>query len=207
MTNPDRRFQYFICPVCTYRNLTTNNLDKEVDCKQCGHALFRPRPLSANLTVSFSLTALIFYIPANVFPFMTIELYGTRNSATIWQGVQQLSEAGSPAIAMIVFLASIVIPLAKLSILFYLSATASADRNPRFKTRLFEIVDGIGRWSMLDIFLLAVLIAIMKLGPWTTVRPEPGSLMFALVVIFTMLASASFDPKLLWRRKNEELAV
>lgn len=162
------------------------------------------RPRSAQMTFIFSLTALIFYIPANLFPFMTIELYGHRNSSTIWSGILALADDGAWAISMIVFLASMLIPLVKLIALFYLSLTARTGTHSHFKTRLYHIVEAIGRWSMLDIFLLAVLVAIMKLGPWTTVQPEIGSVMFLLVVIFTMLASAQFDPQLLWKDFDEE---
>lgn len=153
-------------------------------------------------TLAFSLTALIFYIPANFFPFMTIELYGHRNSATIWGGTVSLVNGGAWAIAAVVFLASIVIPLLKLLALFYLSFTSHNGKHPEFKIWLHKVVEVIGRWSMLDIFLLAVLVAIMKLGAWTRVEPELGSLMFLLVVVFTMLASAQFDPKLI-RKKSE----
>lgn len=133
---------------------------------------------------------------------MTMELYGSRNSATIWGGIVQLVEADSWFIAAIVFLASMVIPLLKLVALFYLSLQIEEHNRPLFKTRIYRVVEAIGRWSMLDIFLLAVLIAIMKLGPWTAVEPEPGAVMFALVVIFTMLASACFDPRLLWENQD-----
>ena len=154
-------------------------------------------PSTAKKTMAFAMTALIFYIPANIFPFMTIELYGQRNSATIWEGVVTLAESGSWPVAIIVFLASIFIPLIKLVILFYLSATYKNGKRLSFKLKLHRFVEAIGRWSMLDIFLLAVLVSIMKLGHWTTVEPEPGALMFAMVVVFTMLASAYYDPKLL----------
>lgn len=126
---------------------------------------------------------------------MTIELYGNKNSATVWSGIVDLAEAGSWAIAGIIFLASILLPLFKLIILFYLGLTAKSPHHIEFKTKLHTVVEVIGRWSMLDIFLLAVLVAIMKLGPWTHVKPEPGAVMFAMVVIFTMLSSAYFDPK------------
>ncbi len=152
----------------------------------------------------FSMTALILYIPANLFPFMTIELYGSRNSSTIWGGIVSLAESGSLAIAIIVFLASMLIPFVKLVILFYLTSF-TRQKNPKFNTKLYHMVESIGRWSMLDIFLLAVLVAIMKLGPWTAVEPGIGSLLFAIVVIFTMLASAYFDPQLLWEEENEKL--
>jgi len=160
-------------------------------------------PKSIHSTLAYSLTALILYIPANAIPFMSIELYGNRNTSTIWEGIVTLTEAGSWPIALIVFLASMAIPFLKLFILFYLALTARNKKHPHFKMKLYKIIESIGRWSMLDIFLLAVLVAILKLGPWTTVEPELGSLLFALVVIFTMVASASFDPQILWEQENE----
>ena len=135
---------------------------------------------------------------------MSIDLYGSRNVSTIWSGVVSLLDDGSWMIALIIFLASILIPFMKLLVLFYLSLTAKYKDHSRFKTRLYHIVEAIGRWSMLDIFLLAVLVAIIKMGPWTHVQPEIGSFLFALVVVFTMLASACFDPQLLWKQENEE---
>jgi paraquat-inducible protein A len=152
---------------------------------------------SVETCLAFSLTALILYIPANIFPFMSIELYGRRNSSTIWSGIVSLFENGSWAVAVVVFLASLLIPLLKLMILFYLSFTAKNGKRLGFKLKLYKMVEAIGRWSMLDIFLLAVLVAIVKLSPWAHVEPEFGSLMFLFVVIFTMLASANFDSKLL----------
>lgn len=174
----------------------------EHECPRCGYRSRQQHPKSISLTLAYSLTALILYIPANVFPFMSIELYGNRNTSTIWGGIITLTESGSWPIAAIVFLASIVIPFLKLLILFYLALTANTKKHARFKTTLYNIIESIGRWSMLDIFLLAILVAILKLGPWTTVEPQVGSVLFALVVIFTMVASASFDPNLLWEDKN-----
>lgn len=134
---------------------------------------------------------------------MTMELYGSRNSATIWSGVVTLTENGSWLIAAVVFFASMVVPVIKLLALFFLCLYPSNRKYALVKTQMYLAVEAIGRWSMLDIYLLAVLVAIMKLGPWTRVEPEVGSWMFALVVIFTLLASASFDPRLLWKEKNE----
>lgn len=131
-----------------------------------------------------------------------MELYGTKNSSTIWGGIVSLADSGSIGIALIVFLASILIPILKLIILFYLALSAHNGSRQKFKTRLYLIVEAIGRWSMLDIFLLAVLVAIMKLGHFATVKPEIGAGIFAIVVIFTMLASAYFDPKLIWEKDN-----
>lgn len=155
------------------------------------------------LSLVFSLTALILYVPANIFPFMSIELYGKRNTSTIWGGIVSLADAGSWAIAIIVFLASILIPFLKLLTLFYLSLSDPAG-NPQLKNTLYVIVENIGRWSMLDIFLLAIMISILKLGKWATVEPKVGALLFAMVVIFTMLASAYFKSPLKHREGSDE---
>jgi paraquat-inducible protein A len=157
----------------------------------------RDARLSARLTLVFSLSALILYFPANIFPFMTLEFYGRHNSSTIWSGVTTLMKQRSYTVAVIVFLASILIPCVKLLILFYLSLTGHNGSHTDFKKGLYNFVEAIGRWSMLDIFLLAIFVALVKLGHWATVTPEKGSLLFALVVVFTMLASYCFDPQLL----------
>lgn len=115
-----------------------------------------------------------------------------------------IADSGSWAIAIIIFLASILIPLLKLLILFYLAFAANSGRHSEFKVKLYKFVEAIGRWSMLDIFLLAVLVAILKLGPMAHVEPGLGSFMFLLVVIFTMLASAVFDPKILKGNSDEK---
>lgn len=195
------------CPICA-NNISLNKIslgpnDSKISCDQCRYQPVRLKYKSISRTLAFTLTALIFFIPANTLPFMTIELYGSRNSATIWSGVVTLTESGSWFIAAVVFLASIVVPIIKLLSLFILCLPSSKQKYSLAKTQLYLALELIGRWSMLDIFLLAVLVAIMKLGPWSRVEPEAGSWMFALVVIFTLLASASFDPRLLWKDKNE----
>lgn len=144
------------------------------------------------------MTALILSVPANLFPFMTMELYGNRNTSTIWGGVKALAEGGSWFIALVVFLASIVVPFLKLAALLYLSLSAGKG-SFETKYRIYLAVEALGRWSMLDIFLLAILVAVLKFRPWTNAKPEVGSLLFLLVVIFTMLASAAFDPRSLRR--------
>lgn len=194
---------YILCNTCSHPILMSQGLQTSKVCERCGTPTRHINPLSTSWSLAFTLTALIFYIPANIYPFMTIELYGSRNSSTIWDGIISLVDAGSWPIALIVLLASIVIPFLKIMILFYLGLTASTHKHAKFKTRLYKAVEVLGRWSMLDIFLLAVLVAIMKLGPWTTVRPEPGALWFVLVVIFTIFASQYFDPKLLWEKEND----
>lgn len=190
-----------LCEVCDFE---LQPVEGQVTvCGNCGHRDYSHTRRSSQLSLAFTLTALIFYLPANIFPFMSIELYGNRNSSTIWSGTISLAEDGSYGIALIVFLASILIPAVKLLILIYLSLTGDNGQRQKFKMRLYHFVEAIGRWSMLDIFLLAVLVAMVKLGHWTTVEPEKGSIMFALVVIFTMLGSAYFDPKIIWENHEK----
>lgn len=163
----------------------------------------RTRPKAAMFTLAFSITAMILYIPANIFPFMTIELYGHRNSSTIFGGVLSLLDTGSPGLALLIFLASILIPAAKLAALFFLSLSHQDSRFRHLNRYLYRGIELIGRWSMLDIFLLAVMVAVLKLGHLANVQPEVGSGLFAGVVVFTMLASASFDPKRIGEGQND----
>lgn len=196
-----KSYHYYECRFCSHPRLKTDSV--EGNCERCGESFSPKASASRKLTLAFSLTALILYLPANIFPFMTVELYGNRKSSTIWSGIVSLADSGSYAIAIIIFAASLLIPFLKLAILFFLTLPPTSFRQQRFKMKLYHVVESIGRWSMLDIFLLAVLVAVMKLSPWTNVEPGVGSVMFALVVIFTMLASATFDPSFLWEKKFE----
>ncbi len=191
------------CQICSHPLQVV--VGEVASCERCGHRDHRHTHRSVKLSLVFSLTAMIFYVPANIFPFMTIELYGKTNSSTIWQGIKTLMDQRSYAIAGIVFLASILIPVLKLIILFYLSLTAENGERSRFKMQLYHFIETVGRWSMLDIFLLAIMVAIVKLGHFTTVYPGKGAALFLAVVIFTMMASAYFDPRLLWKGQNEKI--
>lgn len=191
------------CKICG-EPLSLSGKEHFVICEQCGTMNRLSKFSSPEVSLAFALSALILYIPANIFPFMTLEVYGNKNTATIWEGIVTMSDTGSWGIAIIIFLASMVIPLAKLLILFYLGLTAKSSAHRKFRTRLYNTVEAIGRWSMLDIYLLAVLVAIMKMGPWAHAEPGLGSWMFALVVIFTMISSAYFDPSTIWNDSYDE---
>jgi paraquat-inducible protein A len=125
---------------------------------------------------------------------------GAYSESTVWDGVVSLARSNQWFVAVIVFLASIAIPLVKLVSLFYLVASAQLRSRalPRLRTRLWRFVDVIGPWAMLDVFLLAVLVALVKLRTLATVLPGPGLTAFCAVVVLTILASATFDPRLIW---------
>lgn len=174
------------------------------ECPRCGSTLSVRKPNSLARTAAFSLAALVLYLPANIYPILRMEFYGAYSESTVWDGCVKLFEDGMWVIALIVFLASILIPLLKLIGLFFLVVTAKSRRWQRERTRLYKFIDIIGPWAMLDVFLLAVLVAIVKLEQLATVLPGPGIIAFTSVVILTILASMSFDPRLIWDEPGSE---
>ena len=156
------------------------------------------------MTAAFSLAALILYIPANIFPILQLNMYGATSTNTVWQGCSRLFKDGDYIIAVIVFLASILIPFLKLLGLFFLVVTTklhfSRWKMPR--TWVYRIIDAIGRWAMLDVFVMAVLVSLVKLQRLATVIPGKGLVAFGFVVVFTIFASVSFDPQLIWEKEE-----
>jgi paraquat-inducible protein A len=153
------------------------------------------------VTAALALAALIFYVPANVYPILRMNWYGAYSESTVWDGVASLFRQDQWFVATIVFLASIVIPLVKLLGLFFLVATANLESRwlRQERTWIYRIIDVVGPWAMLDVFLLAILVALVKLDQFAAVWPGPGLPAFAAVVVLTLLASASFDPESIWR--------
>ena len=167
-------------------------------CSRCGGDLSKYKENSLNRTMALSIAALILYVPANLYPILTMEFFGASQSDTIWTGVVALAQAGMWPIAILVFLASIAIPLIKILGLLFLVATIKWNLWLQRRTKIFRFIDAIGRWSMLDVFLLSILVAVVKLGQLATVEPGLGSLAFAAVVVLTIFAANCFDPKLIW---------
>lgn len=199
MAHPD----VLSCNTCGLRQLVEPVPPGRIaECARCGGLLAAGARGSLHATAAFAVAALILYLPANLYPIMRMHFYGAYSESTVWDGVVSLAQHNQWFVAAVVFLASIAIPLLKLSVLLYLvlSTRIGLGRRLRERTRIFRFVDVIGPWAMLDVFLLAVLVALVKLGTIATILPGPGLVAFASVVVFTMLASASFDPKLIWHR-------
>lgn len=174
------------------------------ECTRCGSFIAAGSSRSRlELVAALSLAALVLYVPANIYPILKMYLHGAYSESTVWDGVVTLMTYNEWAVAVIVFLASMVIPLVKLAGLFALVLTARMgwSRHLRERTWLYKFIDAIGPWAMLDVFLLAVLVALVKLSSWATVIPGPGLIAFTAMVVLTMLASAAFDPKLIWERR------
>lgn len=169
-------------------------------CPRCGAALHRRKPNSLSRTWALTLTAYILYIPANLLPVMTVVISGRGAPDTILSGVKELIEGGMWPLALVVFFASITVPVLKLLVLTYLliSVQRKSHRRPRERTVLYRLTEGIGRWSMIDVFVISILVALVKLGTLATIEAGAGALAFCGVVVVTMFAAMSFDPRLIW---------
>jgi paraquat-inducible protein A len=175
----------------------------KAECARCGEVLLRDRIYSRPLTAALALAALFLYVPANIYPVMVMHYLGRETENTVWGGIQALWVAGMWGVAIIVFLASMLVPLLKLVGLFYLVLAQGRSRQ-RFRTRVFKIIEKIGPWAMLDVFLLAIMVAVVRFGKFATVIPGPGIIAFTAVVVLTLLAVASFEPRLIWKEENGE---
>jgi paraquat-inducible protein A len=149
---------------------------------------------------------MILLIPANVYPVMTVIRFGQGEPSTILSGVLHLIESGMWGLAMIVFVASIVVPVMKLTILFFLliSVHKKSIWRPRDRTLLYRVTEMVGAWSMVDIFLIGLLSSLVSLNSLSTIRPGIGAIFFAGVVVITMFAAHSFDPRLIWDNIKEK---
>lgn len=147
----------------------------------------------------------MFYIPANAFPITHTSALGSVQSDTIISGVIYFIHSGSWPIALIIFVASVFVPLLKLLILITLliSVQRGWQWRPIDRTRLYHLTEAIGRWSMLDIFVVTILVALVHLGALANIEAGSGALYFGAVVVVTMLAAESFDPRLIWDNIEE----
>ena len=170
-------------------------------CFRCHTNLHRHTQRGIQRTMALSFASLILFVPANTLPILSMNKMGFHNKSTIWQGVVELWNSGTQGIATLVLLCSIVIPFAKILGLLYLCTTCQFH-SPKQNSRLLRYIEIIGRWSMLDVLLVAILVAIVKLGSFASVHPESGLVAFAGVVVLTMIASANFDSRLLWQKQS-----
>ncbi|MEN6320741.1 MAG: paraquat-inducible protein A [Syntrophaceae bacterium] len=182
------------------------DIDEPGQCPRCGEELALRKRNAIQRTWAFIIAALICYIPANLLPVMvSTTLVGTEDD-TIISGVVLLYKTGSWHLALLVLIASVVIPLAKIMSLAYLLITVQRrsvkERNERL--RLYRLVEFVGRWSMLDVFVVTFTVALIQLQPLMSIKPGAGVLFFAAVVVLTMIAAENFDPRLIWDSSNEQ---
>lgn len=169
-------------------------------CPRCAAGLHQRRHRGVGQAWALALAAAILYVPANAYPVMTVTYLGQTAPHTILGGAEDLVAAGLWPLALLVFVASIAVPVLKLGGLGILLVAARRGARGRLRdlARLYRLVDLVGRWSMIDIFMLATLVALVQAGVLATIAPGPGALAFAAVVVLTMLAAERFDPRLIW---------
>ena len=174
-------------------------------CPRCEAPLHQRKPDSLTRTAALVMTAAILYVPANVFPVLTVKQFGKGAPSTILGGVMELIEGGLWSLALLVFFASVLVPVLKLIVLSYLvwSVRSGSRWRPRDRTVLYRVTETVGRWSMIDMFMISILVALVKLGAVATIEPGLGAMFFAAVVVITMIAAMSFDPRLIWDRAEE----
>ena len=176
------------------------------ECRRCGAALHLRTPASLQRTVALLLTSTLLYIPANVLPIMVTSQLGRDIESTILGGVVLLVDMGSYPIAAVIFIASVLVPVGKLLTMYWLCWSV-ARRHPsshRQRTVTYRVTEFIGRWSMVDVFVVTVLVALVHLGGIMRITPGLASIAFSGVVVVTMLAAESFDPRLIWDQLGDD---
>lgn len=198
-----RQAGYLLCTEC---NLL-HQIDREGSaCDRCGAHLHSRRPNALNHSWACLVAAVLLLLPANLLPIMTLRSFGKGEPSTIIGGIIDLAEHGMLFIALIVLIASIVVPVLKILALTILLCTVQFGwaTNLRQKTLMYRLVEWIGRWSMLDIFVIGILVALVQLGNIASIEGNQGATAFATVVLLTMFSAISFDTRLIWDSGSAE---
>lgn len=182
-----------LCHVCGIASPVT-----EEHCPRCRGALHLRLRDSIQRTWAFTIAALLLYLPANLLPVLRMESFWGDQQNTIMGGVIQFWQEADYPVAIIIFVASVMIPVLKIIAIVALCLASRSGRRPRAMTRLYRVTEFVGRWSMVDVFVVAILVAVVQLGSTISIHPGPGALSFAAVVVLTMFAALSFDPRLIW---------
>jgi len=169
-------------------------------CPRCNSSVHYRKHDSINRTWAFLISAFIMYIPANTEAIMMTSALGQKSSDTILSGVLYFLAHGDWPLALVIFSASVLLPLLKMIAIGYLLISVQRGNNLRRKekTRLYLIAEVMGRWSMVDVFVVALLAGLIQMGELSTIKPGPAGLAFAAMVVLTMFSAMAFDPKLIW---------
>jgi len=174
--------------------------DHDALCARCGTRLsIRVHPRARSRAAAFAAAGLIIYPLAIALPIMRIEQFGQMSTTNILSGVRALLSSGEIAVGLIVLLSSIIAPILKLVAMLILSMPTSVLTR-RHKAVTYRFVEWIGRWGMVDVLLVSILVALVKLGSWAEVAPGPGLIAFTAVVVLSLLSSAAFDPHAIWEQ-------
>ena len=178
---------------------------QEGRCPRCGAALRSRDPLSVQRSLAWLLAGIVAYIPANLYPMLITRTLGDEDRSTIVGGVIELLDHGAYFVAIVVGVASVLVPVGKFVVIGMLIAgiTRVSRIDPHHRLHLYEIVEFIGRWSMIDVFVVAILVALVQLDFVATVNPGLAAISFAASVVFTMLSAQALDPRLIWDERSE----
>lgn len=187
------------CPDCHFLTKKRDRASK-TRCPRCNAKFCFATSASLTRTWALLISSLILLFPANLLPIMTVTYLGDKEPNTIMDGIEHFMQSGSYFIALLIFVASILVPVFKITgmILIMISIRKKWKTWLRHKTLMFRIIKFIGRWSMLDIFVIAIMVALVNLGTLTTIVPAPAATYFAGVVVLTMVAANTFDSRLIW---------
>ncbi len=175
-------------------------------CPRCGAPVHVRRPHSVARTGALLMSAALLYVPANLLPVMHMQTLLSEEDDTIMSGVLSLLQQGSWPLALLVFVASIVVPLLKIIAMGWLllAVVRQVRGNPLQRSKLFRLVEFIGRWSMLDVYAVSLLVALVQIRSFATIHVGLGALCFGAVVVLTMLAAQTFDERLLWDIRTDD---
>lgn len=206
LTNTAKNNDLSLCPHCHKLNNLSCEEDKhkKVQCVRCYGKFYQRKPYSLQYTLAWNLAALIAFIPANLYPIMIIYSLGIGDPSTILSGIGQFVDQGLYPIAVIIFTASIIVPLVKIIGLFLLvyRVYTGVRLRPEKHSKFYHALEFLGPWSMLDVFVVSLLVAVVELGFVASVEAGPAINYFTLTVIFTMIAANTFDPRLLWDKAH-----
>ena len=204
--NTAKESKLALCPKCHKLNSLPDESAQrsQIQCVRCHGFFYQRKPHSLQYTLAWNIAALIAFIPANLYPIMIIYSLGIGEPSTILSGIGQFVDEGLYPIAVIIFTASIIVPLLKIIGLFLLvyRVHTGVRLRPDKHSKFYHVLEFLGPWSMLDVFVVALLVAVVELGFVTSVAAGPAINYFTLTVIFTMIAANSFDPRLLWDKKH-----
>jgi paraquat-inducible protein A len=190
---------------CHDCDLLVKNTSSHAHCPRCNSVLHPRLPDSLQRTTALLISAFLLYIPANIFPIMMVSQFGVGEPHTIAGGIVELIHSNMVPIAMLVLVASILVPLLKLIgiSLLLLCVHFRWQVNARLWTAMYRVIAFVGRWSMLDIFMISILVDLVNLGSVAQIIAGPAATAFAAVVILTMFAAKAFDPRLLWDNQHD----
>jgi paraquat-inducible protein A len=193
------------------RNLASCHLCRKLadaslhQCPRCGEALHLRKANTLQRTLALLVTASLLYIPANMLPMMAYDTLGNTSSSTILGGVIELLDYGDLPVALVIFIASIMVPVGKIIAMYYLCWCISKGRSvsARQRTVMYRITEQIGKWSMIDVFVVSILVALVHLNGLLVILPGTAAIAFCGVVIVTIIAAESFDPRIFWDQQEQ----